>query len=91
MSDTASRIEARLRERFAPSLLEVRDDSARHVGHAGATSGGGHYHVRIVAAAFAGCGRLEQHRLVYDALRDLMGGEIHALALATRAPAAPEP
>ena len=86
MQETATRIESILRRRFRPLHLELRDDSAKHVGHAGATSGGGHYHVRIVSELFRGKSRLEQHRLVNDALADLVGREVHALALETRTP-----
>ena len=84
--DTAARIEKTLRERFEPSRFELRDDSAKHVGHAGASSGGGHFHVLIVSEAFEGRTRLEQHRMVNDALSELFGPLIHALALETRAP-----
>ena len=83
---TPERIERILRQRFDPVHLELRDDSAKHVGHRGATSGGGHYHVVLVAEAFEGRTRLEQHRAVNEALRDLFGEEIHALALKTHAP-----
>ena len=79
-----------IRERLlplAPETLEVFDDSADHAGHAGAReSGGGHFQVVIVSAAFAGQSRLARHRLVYDALRDLMPGSIHALAIVAHAP-----
>ena len=84
---TSARIEAICRERFAPVHFELRDDSAKHVGHAGATSGGGHFDLLIVAAEFEGQTRLDQHRLVNDCLRDLFGEAIHALALRTLAPA----
>ena len=63
MGNTAARIEQILTERFRPQQFELRDDSALHVGHPGATSGGGHYHVRIVSAEFEGKTRLERHRL----------------------------
>jgi len=86
MNDAASRIERVLRGRFQPVHFELRDDSARHVGHRGATSGGGHFDVVIVAEAFEGKTRLEQHRLVNEALRDLFGPVIHALSLRTLAP-----
>jgi len=79
-----------IRNRLAalqPESLEVFDDSAEHAGHAGALeSGGGHFHVVIVAARFAGLGRVARHRLVYDPLRDLMPGRIHALAIDAHAP-----
>ena len=86
MTDVRARIEAILRGRFHPERLEIRDDSAAHAGHAGAASGGGHYDVLIVAEEFEGKSLLDRHRLVNQALRDMIGREIHALALKTRAP-----
>ena len=86
MSRAARRIESLLRERFKPSRFELRDDSAKHAGHAGATSGGGHYKLVVVSRRFAGLGPLERHRLVYDALSGMIGSEIHALALKTLTP-----
>ena len=82
-SPTALEIERILRERLDPVHLEIRDDSALHAGHAGAASGGGHYHVVIVSARFEGLTLLEQHRLVNDAVRHLIGGSVHALGLKT--------
>lgn len=84
--ETAARIERILQEQFQPVHFELSDDSHKHVGHAGASSGGGHYHVVIVAQAFEGKTRLQQHRLVNEALHELFGHEIHALGLTTRAP-----
>lgn len=79
-------IDARLRAALAPvDSLDVRDDSAQHAGHAGA-SAGGHYSVTIVAAAFAGKARVARHRLVYDALADAMQHGIHALAITAFTP-----
>lgn len=78
-----------IRERLAalePTHLEIIDDSARHAGHAGARSGGGHYRVTIVSSRFAGLGTMARHRLVYDALGTLMDGEIHALSITARVP-----
>jgi BolA protein len=80
------RIEAILRKHFQPSRLEILDDSARHAGHAGAAAGGGHFNVMIVAAAFEGKPLLDRHRMVNEALRDMIGREIHALGLKTLAP-----
>ena len=48
---------------------------------------GDHYRARIVSTAFAGLSRVRQHQLVYAALKGQMGGELHALALETSAPA----
>lgn len=84
----AAAIDAVLRSRFDPELLQVRDDSHLHAGHAGAGSGG-HFHVRIRAAGFAGLSRVARHRLVYDALADLIARGIHALAIEADGPAAP--
>jgi BolA protein len=86
MSDAATRIEIILRARFRPTHFELHDESARHVGHPGATSGKGHFRVVIVSGAFAGKSRLDRHRMVNDALRDLFGSVIHALSLKTLAP-----
>lgn len=79
------RIEARLRAALDPSELLLRDDSAQHAGHAGAREGG-HYHVTIVSQRFTGLRRVGRHRLVYDALAELMQQGIHALAIDARAP-----
>ena len=86
MDDRAGRIEEILRRRFSPVHLELRDESHKHVGHPGATSGGGHYHVTLVAAEFEGLSLLERHRRVNAALSDLFGEAIHALGLKTSAP-----
>lgn len=87
--DRRGRIEARLREAFAPLALEVVDDSARHRGHAGASSGAGHFRVVLVSERFRGASRLARHRMVYDALAGELRDEIHALELSTRSPEEP--
>lgn len=88
-ADAAGRvalIESRLTEALAPvASISVRDDSAQHAGHAGA-SAGGHYSVAIVAAAFAGKARVARHRMVYDALAEVMQRGIHALAITALTP-----
>src|ERR1700744_272208 len=79
-------IETRLLAALPPvQSIDVRDDSAQHAGHAGATAGG-HYSVTIVAAAFAGKARVARHRLVYDALADAMQRGIDALAITAFTP-----
>lgn len=47
---------------------------------------GNHYHAKVIASAFQGKSRVQQHQLVYKALGERMGGELHALALTTEAP-----
>ncbi len=79
-------IRAALTEALAPVELDVRDDSTRHAGHAGAKDGRGHFHVEIVSAAFAGMAPLARHRAVYAALGDLMATDIHALSMRARTP-----
>ncbi|MBS0370314.1 MAG: BolA family transcriptional regulator [Proteobacteria bacterium] len=71
---------------LAPSAIELIDDSHLHAGHAGARSGGGHYRLAIVSAAFSGKNTVARHRLIYDTLGDLMRREIHALAIQARTP-----
>ena len=84
-SDRIALIEQRLRAALSPELLEIRDDSAAHAGHAGARDGG-HFTVRIIAAAFTGKTLLQRHRLVNAALADLMHRDIHALSIKANAP-----
>ncbi|MCK6553247.1 BolA family transcriptional regulator [Candidatus Binatia bacterium] len=79
-------IAAVLRAAFAPETLHVDDDSHLHAGHAGAAGGGGHFRVRIVAAAFRGQSRVARHRAVYVALGDAMRRDIHALAIEALTP-----
>lgn len=83
---TIDRMRAALESALRPVVIEIEDESALHAGHAGAASGGGHYRLRAVAECFAGRSRVERHRLVYDALRDLMRRDIHALAMTLQAP-----
>lgn len=79
-------IRSRLESALTPMSLDIRDDSAMHAGHAGARGGAGHYTVFIRAGAFSGLRRLQRHRLVYDAVADMMPGEIHALSINATAP-----
>ena len=81
-----SLIEARLRAALAPSHIAIEDESAAHAGHAGARAGGGHYALTIVSAAFAGQPTLARHRLVYQALGELMQHDVHALKIRALAP-----
>lgn len=74
----------RIRERLGvlqPKRLEIGDDSSKHAGHAGARSGGGHYDLLIVSPCFESRNTVARHRMIYDALGDMMGSAIHALAI----------
>jgi len=79
-----ARIEARLREGLEPQHLEVVDESHKHVGHAGARSGKGHFHVTIVSSRFEGLSRVAAQRLVYLTLAHEMEHDIHALSMDLR-------
>ncbi|MFZ2005028.1 MAG: BolA family protein [Stellaceae bacterium] len=81
----------KLTERFAPTRLEIVDDSVRHAGHAGNPGGAGqggetHFSVTLVSDVFAGMGRVARQRTVYETLADELKGGVHALALTTLAP-----
>jgi BolA protein len=82
MTDLAAVMRERLAP-FAPTELEIRDDSQAHAGHGAA---GGHFAMRIVSSRFAGKGRIERQRMVYHALGDLMTSEIHALSIDAKSP-----
>lgn len=86
--DAATRVErirALLHERLHPVKLEIRDDSAAHVGHVGG-GGMGHFRLLIVSEEFSGKTLVQRHRLVHDALAPLLESDIHALVLSTRSP-----
>ena len=83
--NVAETIRQKLAAALSPSRLDVVDDSDRHAGHAGAKPGGEtHFNVLVISELFAGMGRVERQRLVYDVLREEMAGPVHALALVTR-------
>jgi BolA protein len=76
---------------FAPAVLQIQDDSARHAGHSGAQAGGQtHYNVLLVSAAFQGVNRVARSRAVHTALESEFGppeqGGMHALALTLHTP-----
>jgi stress-induced morphogen len=80
------RLRQRLMERFSPVQLTIEDESHFHAGHAGAAGGHGHYRVRIVAEAFREVPAVARHRLVYEAVGDMLDSDIHALAIEALSP-----
>jgi len=84
--DRVSRIRSAL-DALDPLSLDIRDDSRKHAGHAGARDGRGHFSVHLVSARFEGLPPLRRHRMVYDALGQLMETDIHAVAIQARTPA----
>lgn len=89
-AERVQRIREALQQAFDPEWLEIRDDSHRHAGHAGARDGRGHFAVRIVSNAFSGMTPLARHRAVYAALGEMLQTDIHALQIDARPPI-PEP
>ncbi|MDH4481189.1 MAG: BolA family transcriptional regulator [Rhodoferax sp.] len=84
----AANLEARLRQRLAPTALVVVDESHLHAGHVGANESGfgTHFRVRVASHSFAGKSRVACHRLVYDSLQDFIAQGLHALAIETETP-----
>jgi len=84
----AARLRDTLTRHFAPTRIEISDDSARHAGHAGATGEGEtHYSVLLVSEAFAGLSRVARHRAVNAALDSEFQTGLHALSLVLKTPA----
>lgn len=79
-------IEYQLIKNLHPDTLTVEDDSAQHVGHPGAATGAGHFTVKIISKAFEGKSLVERHRMVYEAVNDLLKTDIHALKIDAKAP-----
>lgn len=84
MSDRVERIRRRLETALHPARLEIVDEGHKHVGHPGARDGRGHFHVTVVSDAFRALPRLGRHRLVYQALGEMMSTDIHALSIDAR-------
>ena len=82
--------EQAIRERLGvlrPVTLELNDESEQHIGHAGYRPGGGsHWQLTIVSDAFRGQSPVARHRMIYEALGDLMKRDIHALKIEAFAP-----
>lgn len=88
MSTRVDMIRQRLEAALQVESLDIIDDSHKHIGHAGARAGGGHYRVRIVSPDFEGRRTLQRHRMVYEAMGDAMRNDvIHALSIVALTPA----
>jgi BolA protein len=82
----SDRLAARLQAALQPAHLEIVDNSHLHEGHAGAKDGRGHFTVNIISERFTGMPVVRRHRLVYEAVGDLMQTDIHALSIKALAP-----
>ncbi len=76
-----SRMKSKIDSQLAPRELVIEDESHLHAGHAGSKGGLGHFRVTIRSDKFEGLRLLQQHRLIYDALGDMMQTDIHALSI----------
>lgn len=84
----AEEMQGLLMEAFAPTQLEIINDSAMHSGHAGDDgSGESHFTIVIEAPTFAEMSRLARQRAVISALGDIVGQRVHAVAIKASAPA----
>jgi BolA protein len=79
-------IRQRLDMTLQPQALEVIDEGHLHRGHEGAKDGRGHFRLKIVSRQFIGKSMVQRHRLVYQAMGDLMQSDIHALAIDAATP-----
>ena len=83
----ADEMAALLRAEFAPTKLEIINDSAKHSGHSGDDgSGESHFTIVIESAAFADVSRLNRQRMINQALGDIPGNRVHALAIKADTP-----
>lgn len=72
-----------------PISLEIEDDSAKHAGHKGNT-GGGHFNIKVVSSHFSQKSQIMRHRLIYQALNDLIPQQIHAISIVAISPNDPK-
>ncbi len=91
MTDRPARIRSLLEAAFAPTELQIIDDSRHHAGHAGAAGGAGHFRVRLRSEALRGLTVIACHRQVYAALATMMPNDIHAVSIDACAPTATAP
>jgi len=85
--DRIKLIKTRLNESLKPSDLTIIDDSHLHSEHAGAKeSAGGHFNIKVVSPQFQDKSAIERHRMIYVALGDTMGTEIHAVSINAQTP-----
>lgn len=76
MAMDAHDIETMIREAFPDAQVEIQD----------LAGDGDHYAAKVISSAFIGKNRVQQHQMVYAALKGKMGGDLHALALQTAMP-----
>lgn len=86
-SDRVLELERRLTAALNPSFLSIEDQSVAHANHIQAKqSSAGHFRVTLVSESFKGKALVARHQLVYAALNDLIGPEIHAIQIIAKTP-----
>jgi len=86
MPSREQKIRDRLLAKLTPQELFIKDQSHLHAGHEGARDGRGHFDLTIVSSDFTAANRVQRHRMVYDALSDLLETDIHALKIKALTP-----
>ncbi len=86
MTERVEAIREKIQAAFTPDQLDIIDESHLHAGHAGARDGKGHFNVSIISDQFAGKSLINRHKMVYEALADLMETDIHALSIKAKTP-----
>ena len=86
MKTRSERLQIAINDHFGDCECQIQDDSAAHAGHAGAASGASHFTLTLISDKFEGLNRVSRHRLVYDAVGEMMHAEIHALVIHALAP-----
>lgn len=81
MNNRISTIQACLTQALSPTLLDIIDESEKHIGHAGAQNGAGHYALIMSSPYFKPNTQIDNHRMIYKALETLIPKEIHALKI----------
>ena len=85
-AERIQRMQSLLEAALAPTAIEIVDQSHLHAGHAGAATGRGHFDLMIRTTSFAGKTPIQRHRMVFEALGDMMQTDIHALSIRAETP-----
>jgi BolA protein len=85
--DREQKIREALEVALSPMRVTIKDQSHLHAGHAGARDGKGHFDLTVVSERFVGASTVQRHRMVYDALAQLLLTEIHAVRIKALSPA----
>ena len=86
MGPVESKIKDKIINAFSPDVLEIQNDSEKHLGHAGYDgTGESHFQITIVSESFVDKSRIDRYRMIHDALED-EHKTIHSLAFTLKTP-----